>query len=80
MGIKTSGTVQVLCMHWPFVLKLDYILIKYKKPQKTCHFWLVLSIFADFSILEEFERKAPPNSYSLRSAASFDTPLTPESG
>ena len=79
MGIKTSGTVQVLCMHWPFALKLDYILIKYEKPQKNMPF-LVLSIFADFSILEEFERKAPPNSYSLRSAASFDTPLTSESG
>jgi hypothetical protein len=41
---------------------------------------VVISIFADFSILEEFERKAPPNSYSLRFAASFDTPLTPEYG
>ena len=80
MGIKTSRTVQVLCIHWPFALKLDYILIKYEKPQKNMPFWARLSICADFSILEEFERKAPPNSYSLRSAASFDTPLTSESG
>ena len=80
MGIKTSGTVQVLCMHWSFALKLDYVLIKYEKPQKNMHFLACFKHFCRFFNFRESLAQNATKFIFFEFVAFFDTSFTPEYG